>query len=218
MENRKEFLYNAISDAQELIKFIDAKTTIVITILGAYAVTMFTAIDKIIEYSNEYSFWFWLILISFNILLVLCILIITRIINPTNNPKENILLPTSHENKLSFFLTPNDYSKYKFYPFSNSKKNKLKLSYDDYAKQISDSDEAVIINTLTLELLKVSFIRNIKNDRFKVLLRFLLATTIVFLLNYICYLKETKSISKNLEEKNKIECPFQNVIHKNNLK
>ena len=58
MENKINFLSLAISDAQELIRFIDTKTAIVITILGSYIVSFFVSLDKIAQYSDYYSCFF----------------------------------------------------------------------------------------------------------------------------------------------------------------
>lgn len=50
-----EFLYFAISDAQELIKFIETKTAVAISIIGSIAVGLFTNLETILKYFNLYS-------------------------------------------------------------------------------------------------------------------------------------------------------------------
>jgi hypothetical protein len=203
MENKINFLNTAISDAQELIRFTDTKTAIVITILGAYIVAFFSSLDKIIEYSGGYSLIFWFFLVLFFIFLSVCIWITARIIIPTNNPFENITLG-SVVSPLKFFIGPNKY-KENFYPFRNSKEFKLEEDCGSYIEtllgsssvpQITDSD---IIKSLSIELFKVSFIRNIKNDRFKILLWFLLATTIAFFISFLFYAIETHNTIESLK-------------------
>lgn len=192
------FLSDAISDAQELIRFCDTKTAIIITILGAYVVSFFSSIDKIVEYSSGYSFGFWFFLILFLIFLALCIILTTRIIKPTNNPVDNIDFGQQSKPSLKYFLPLNDYSKGGFYPFKNSAKFKLKESFETYSQQLSVYTEADIISSLTLELFKVSFIRNIKNDRFNILLWLLVATTISFFIAYLFYSIETHNTIEHL--------------------
>src|SRR5574343_495856 len=85
------FLSNAIADAQELIRFCDTKTAIVITILGSYIFAFFSNIEKIVKYSSGYSYGFWILLSLFLLFLILCIVLTTRIIKPTNNPIDNII-------------------------------------------------------------------------------------------------------------------------------
>jgi len=198
-EVRISFLSDAISDAQELIRFCDTKTAIIITILGAYVVAFFSSLDKIIEYSFGYSFWFWLSLTTFFILLFLCIIVTTRIIKPTNNPIDNVNFGASAKPTIKFFLTPNTYSNGGLHAFTNSSKFKLSENFETYSQKINTASENDIINSLTLELFKVSFIRNIKNDRFNTLLLLLVLTTISFLSAYLFFSIETHSIIEQLK-------------------
>jgi hypothetical protein len=200
MDKKIEFLYSAISDAQELIRFVDAKTAVAITILAAYLVAFFSAIDNVVEYHSYYSFWFWLFLSAFLILIACSIIVTARIIRPTNNPKDNVNFNDIVEPKLKYFLTPNDYSKGNFYPFINSSSFKLKESFEAYINQLSGINDEDILNTLTFELFKVSFIRNIKNDRFNILLWLLVATTVSFLISYFYFIIETHQTTEYLKE------------------
>ena len=201
---RVSFLYSAISDAQELIRFCDTKTAIAITILASYVIAFFTATEKIVKYHSGYSLYFWAFLTAFFILLIICIIVTTRIIKPTNNPVDNIIFGNLPQSELKYFLSPNDYkSKYSFYPFYNSKKFKLKEKFDDYSKVIMKSTEVDIINSLVLELEKVSYIRNIKNDRFNVLLCLLFAITILFIISYLFFIIETQTTIDILEKTSK---------------
>ena len=206
MDKKFDFLYSAIADAQELIRFIDTKTAVAITILAAYVVASFSAIEKVVEYHSYYSYWFWLFLFAFIILFACCIIVTVRIIRPTNNPKDNINFGGASEPHLKYFLTPNDYSKGYFHPFSNSSVFKLKENYKTYINQLSGVKEEDIVNTLTFELFKASFIRNIKNDRFDILLSLLVATTISFLVAYLFYMIENQQISECLKALNRHCC------------
>ena len=199
-DSKITFLSSAISDAQELIRFCDTKTAIVITILGAYLVAFFSSIDKIVENSSNYSCWFWLFLSLFFILLISCIVVTIRIIKPTNNPIDNINFGGQPIPKVKFFLAPNDYSNDCPYQISNSVEFKLKENFKDYSEKLSDAKNDDIISSLTLELFKVSYIRNIKNDRFNTLLWLLIATTILFLTAYLFYNIETHQISEYIKQ------------------
>ena len=197
-ESKISFLSNAISDAQEQIRFCDTKTAIVITILGAYVVAFFSSLDKIIKYSVEYSAWFWLFLITFFVLLILCIIVTARIIKPTTDPVENINFGGIETPKLKYFLSPNDYSKGGLQSFVNSSKFKLKENLESYSQQLGIADDNDIIQTLTMELFKVSFIRNIKNDRFHTLQLLLVFTSISIFAAYLFFSIETHIIIEQL--------------------
>lgn len=200
MEKKIDFLKVAISDAQELIRFTDSKTAIIITIISAYIVAFYTATDKIVKYSWGYSACFWFFLSLFFLLLVLCIIVTARIIKPTNNPADNISLGSSAKPNLIFFLAPNNYLNDSFYSFYNSKKFKLKEDYEAYLKQITIASEEDILKSLTFELLKVSYIRNIKNDRFQILLWLLFGTTISFFICFFIFSIETQQAMDYIEE------------------
>ncbi len=195
MSDKKiEFLHSAISDAQELIRFIDTKTAGAVTILGAYTVAFFSKVDKIIKYSSDYSIWFWIFLFACIFCLALCILVTVRIIRPTNNPIENINFGGSPKPMVKYYLARNDYTKGSFYSFRNSKKFKLFERFDNFKQQLDSATDQDILDSLTLELFKVSFIRNIKNDRFNGLLWLLLITTFLFFTSYFFYSIETRQI------------------------
>jgi predicted PurR-regulated permease PerM len=193
------FLKSSISDAQELIRFTENKTAFAITILGAFIVTYFTEIDKIVKYAWGYSYFFWFFLLLFLIFLVLCIIVITMIIKPINNPIQNIHLNNPQNSNLKYFLGQNDHANDIFYPFYNSKNFKLKENFDSYIEQLKMSDENDIINSLTLELFKVNYIRNIKNDRFNCLINLLILTAIFFFVSYFLFIFETQQILNYIE-------------------
>ena len=194
MDKQIGFLNTAISDAQDLIRFIDTKTTVVITLLGAYVVAFFSVFSKIIEYSSKFSCLFWWSLIVFIFCLIICIVITLRIIKPTNNPSDNIKLGESKPPNVKFFLTPNSYPKGKYYIFINSNKFKLSLNFSEYLEQIKSVGENEIIDSLSFELFKVNYIRNIKNDRFNSLIFFLIITTIVFFIAYSIFSIESYNL------------------------
>ncbi len=199
-ENKISFLTSAISDAQELIRVTDAKLGVVITILGAYIIAFFSAIEKISKYCMGYNIVFWLSLSFFLLLLIICIIIATRIIKPTHNPNDNINFGGYSQPSLKFFLSPNKYPKYSFYTFRNSKKFKLTEDIKNYAEILTNSKETDIINALTLELFKLSYIRNIKSDRFSKLLWWLLFTTVFFFLTYIIFTIQTENAIDTIEK------------------
>lgn len=186
-EKRIEFLTTAISDAQELIRFTDTKTAFIFTILSAYVVAFFNSIEKFIKYPCDYSCWFWIFALLYILLMIVCVIVTVRIIKPTNNPVDNINFENTPKPTLNFFLATNDYSKGGYAPVHNSKHYKLTESFKDYSKEINAATDSKIIDSLTLELLKVSFIRNIKNERLDFLLWLLLATTVSFIIAYLMF-------------------------------
>lgn len=196
-ENKIAFLEKALDDAQELIRFLDAKTAIVITIFGSYILGLLFACDNIVTYWNYYSRCFCLLLFLLILSISICILMVKRIIRPTNDPSKNINLSNETPPILLFYLTQNTYKWY--YPFLNSEHHKLTTSFSTFYNQVKDADESEIIKSLAFEVTKVNFIRNIKNDRFKLLVRGLIITTVLFVVTYGFYSFETQNAKEILE-------------------
>jgi hypothetical protein len=196
-EKKIEFLYSAISDSQELIKFIDTKTAVAITVIGSIVVGLFTSLENILKYFSLYSCWFHFTFFLLIIFLTVCIWIISRIIKPTNNPKDNLQVDLARKFKMNFFIPVNKYQL--GFPFYNSDKHKLSENLDDYITAVNSLTNLEIIEVLALELFKISFIRNIKNDRFNHLIKFLILTTLIFIIEYVLYLNQTNDIKEILE-------------------
>lgn len=196
-DKKIEFLYSAITDAQELIRFIDTKTAVAITIIGSIIVGLFTTLETTIKYFSLYSCWFLLVFFLLIVLLILCIWITSRIIKPTNNPKDNLQIDRTKTFKVKFFIPQNEYKL--GFPFFNSCKHKLVEKFEDYSSSTFSLSDHEIIDILTLELFKVSFIRNIKNDRFNHLVTLLILTTVIFFIEYIMYLNQSNDIKAILE-------------------
>jgi hypothetical protein len=190
--NKITFLLAAISDAQALIRLIDTKTAVVITILSGYLIFIFSSIEKYSKFHLHYDYSLVISLLLFFFMLALCLIVTTRIINPTNDPNQNISLGESSSPSLKYFLGVNNYSGKWYYPFCNSMHFKLNETFDSYLKQLKLSEDEELINSLSHELLKVSYIRNIKNSRFNNLLILLLLTSLLFLFAYVVFVSETQ--------------------------
>lgn len=198
--NQKEYLYNAISDVQDLIKFTESKAAFVIGILTAYVAIIFLTMENVIKY---YSNWTCLLLFNYYLfvfLVFLCIWLIARIIIPIKKPTESIKISKDDIPEMEFYLAPNYYSTFLF-PFFNSKKHKLEIDFKSYYHKVLEIDDETIVKVLTLELFKISYIRNIKSDRLKVLIYFLLVTSSLLIIFYIIYQIELSNILRCIAEK-----------------
>lgn len=193
---RIEYLSMCINDAQEIIRFIETKTAIVITILSAFIIILFSQIGCLLEYSNIFPLIFDIFFWSLMICYLISILITYKIISPISNPSTHINMKDSRHPNLKFYLSNNNYLKSIIYPFIDSKKYKLDEKFSDYLKTIHESTENDIIDSLAFELFKVSYIRNLKHDRFKKLTFFLFLTSILFISTYVMYTYQTSFIFK----------------------
>jgi len=194
MERKIEFLYAAINDAQELIRFIDTKTAIVIGVIGAFIVGLFSCFGNIVLYACSLSILTWLLLALVIVFLFISIWIILKIIKPINNPKDNILMDNMDDLPINFFISSNNYSN-ALYLFFNLKGSKLSEGLKIYIERLKNITDEDIVNVLTFELFKVSYIRNLKNDRFTVLVWIVLILTILFIIFYGMYSFEIRNLT-----------------------
>jgi len=181
-----EYLYNAITDVQDLIKFTESKAAFVIGILTAYIAVIFLTLENIIKYSSNWTCVFWLIYSAFIFFMILCIWIIAKIIMPIKKPTESIKISSDDIPETDFYLAPNHYGSLLF-PFTNSNKHKLKIDFNTFYHNIKNIEDKAIVKVLTLELFKISYIRNIKSDRLKILIYFILITSLLLTTFYIIY-------------------------------
>lgn len=188
-----EFLYNAISDAQELIKFTDSKVAFATTLYGALLIGFYAELKDILEHFDQLS---WMLKIIGSILLISFIaigIIVTTILFPNNKAHERLDIPNDFDPPAEFYLFKNSYSG-KF-PFFNPKKRKLNSKFKKHLNSISDITSEAIIPILNYELHKVSYIRNLKNDRFKILVISLLYATVLFFVSIILFKIELLSLT-----------------------
>ena len=192
-DKRIEYLYNAIRETQDLIKFTESKIAFITGLLSAYFALVLLTIENVIKYQIYFS---WLLLIAFCltlISLIVCVWIIIRIIFPIKDPHHIIDAMPDDFPKIKFYLAPNKY-KTIFYPFINSSRDRLTISFGNYLSQIKNMDENELIKVLSFELMKISFIRNIKNDRLKCLVASLVVSSIGLFIFYILYHTELSRI------------------------
>jgi hypothetical protein len=194
MDKKIEFLYAAITDAQELIRFIDTKTGIVVGFIGAFVVGLFSCVANIVLYVCSFSIVFWILLGLLLAVFVLSIWMILKIIKPVNNPKDNIYLDPTINMPLKFYIPSNKYFNL-FYPFLNLKRFKLSEDLKNYIETLNNISDNDIVSILAYELFKVSYIRNIKNDRFNVLIGVVLILAVLFVSFYTLYNIEMKDIT-----------------------
>ena len=193
-DSKLSFLYSAIADAQELIRFTDSKTAIATSIIAAIIVGIYSTLEKLIVLFHYFSYFTTTFLGFTIILLIVSIWIIIKIIKPVNNPKSNLDINDNTDFKVKFYLPCN---KYKFwYPIINSNKNKLMENFEIYLSNMKSVKDEEIVKILTFELFKVSYIRNIKNDRFNILIPILASVVFTFLVYYIFYLINCSNIPK----------------------
>jgi hypothetical protein len=171
------FLYKALDDNQNLIKFLDAKAAFAVALLSAMAGKVLSNFEAYFPWHQQ-SMWRHLIILGFGLSAIVTAVLVGLIVFPTINPALNTRL-APHSGPI-FFLTqlePKSWLRI----FSRSPTfSRLVQDHGEYHAQITTADNEVLLRIVSGEVLKVSYIRQIKADRIKALVFPLVACSILF--------------------------------------
>jgi len=109
-EQKLNFLYNAIQDTQETIKFTDTKSGTIFVLGTAFITAIVTLVDKYINlFNNQIGISKWILIIG-SILFCVCLFVSLYLslksINPSNNPNEHIEFgDVDYEVNVNYYLT-----------------------------------------------------------------------------------------------------------------
>lgn len=153
-ERRLEFIYKAMEDTTNTIRALDAKINYIFVAIGLVFALMGIVFQKVLDVYNFYKSVPW---ISGTLLLLLATYAFTTIISvwfgyktliPKNKPEEH--LDCSH-------VSPN-----KLWYLVNNKSDILSIPLKDYYDKITTLSINDLILSSSFELMKSSYIRNIK--------------------------------------------------------
>ena len=158
----KEFVQSAIDNATQMITLVDAKVGVLIALYGLIIAGIIEVRGEIANslistYENCMCLFVVLVSVISVSFFFLCVSIIFAIktVMPTINPSENIIHRNFADKQMWYVLLSND-------------KKHLEYSLDDYNRKLLMKNEQFCIKCLEYEMLKLSYIRNVKNNSFKI--------------------------------------------------
>jgi hypothetical protein len=170
MSTRIEFLINAIKEVQETNRFLDAKAGVLVALESSLLIVAISSltdtsrlqlIKNLIGSGNTgYLAFLAVYFVVYAIALVIHILIMLKIIFPTEDPEAHVHLGDFQPRRL-FFLHILDQSR------------KIEPSVPEYFSQLAAMSDDDITKEYAFELLKLSFIRKVKSDGLAFSFRFL---------------------------------------------
>jgi hypothetical protein len=180
-ENRaftREFLYKALDDAQGTIRSLDAKAGVGIVVLGAM-------LGRVLEREQVVAIraggWIpWAVASLFAILVTLAVSLAFRTIFPMVNPAANVSFPDNL--RPAFFVGHFSQSRIWRLFSSSPRFAKLAETHESYTSALQSASVESIERIMAAEVLKVSFIRQIKTDRLAGFAKILTATVLIFIL------------------------------------
>ncbi len=172
------FLYKIIDDNQDTIRFLDTKAAFGIAILGAIASKLLDP-DQI-SACRSHGPIAMTVSAALILLVVLSAFLGFRTIFPVINPAANVSFPDDLEPK--FFISEFG-RKGILRLFSSSKRfSTLKTTYVEYYAALEMATTRELQAVTAAEVLKLSFIRQLKTDRLQWFTKTMIATVILFVI------------------------------------
>lgn len=187
---KTDFLYKAIEDTRDTIRFIDTKSAGLVVVVALVVGIDINFFEKFLDLFSTFSIlfksviftYFISIFISFIVILFLAI----KTIQSQTNPEEHITL-NNYESKKIFYLSDLHLQKGDY--FFNRKGLKLFCSFNEIKTRLDSLKTSEdILNELIVIHLKLSFIKELKVRRLNLAFRlfyFFLIFSIVLILIYL---------------------------------
>jgi hypothetical protein len=156
--SRMEFLYNAVEDAQNTIRFIDTKAAFCVTLVSAMTAGVLQG------HHAAHSVLDRTLISLFLGLAALTLLVSMRVIFPVIKPPSDHSLHTTRTIP-KFFVSHHRSHHWLRHTFTNDAENVLSEDRGSYTASVKDASDDDLLIAMCDELLMVSLIRQIKSDR-----------------------------------------------------
>jgi len=174
---RLAFLYKALDDNQATIRFLDTKAAFGVAVLSGMVGTATLQLKTYFPLSEQPQLRLLLFLL-FSVAALLAALLATRLIFPTVNPTKNIRMPEGL--RPPFFIAELANKSWLSCLFSGPRFCKLKETHAAYLDSMARANQADLLAVMSAEVLKVSFIRQIKANRLRWFTGFLGTSAVLF--------------------------------------
>ena len=156
--SRLEFLYKAVDDTQNTIRFIDTKAAFCVTLLSAMVVGVLQSVP--VHPSQLHRISFFVFLACVGLCLLVCLRVIFPVIKPHSAPSPD------HARVLpKYFIHQQKGHHWIRHTVSDSVDDVLADDHASYTAALSAATDADLLIAMCDELLMVSLIRQIKSDR-----------------------------------------------------
>lgn len=159
---RLSFLYKIIDDSQETIRYLDTKAGFGIAILGAI-LGKFLLDEAQLHAIRSHGSMIIALFVVLGILMVISAALGFKTVFPMINPAENVSFPDVLEPK--FFISELGVSHPLRHLFSGKRFATLGVTHAEYCRSLREANAETIESILAAEVLKLSFIRQMKTDR-----------------------------------------------------
>lgn len=155
LSNKLEYIYKAMDDTSSTIRALDAKINYIFVATGIVFALLAGVFDKILTVYKDNSSRPYVSGVIFLLLSAYIVFMFISIykgyitLYPKNNPQDKVYHENSDVKNLWYLLNDN-------------KNNSLKMTLKDYNDELKSMSEDDILTSILFELMKLSYIRNIK--------------------------------------------------------
>lgn len=153
-EKRMEFIYKAIEDTTNTIRALDTKINYIFVAIGLVFALMGVVFQKILDVYACYIAMPWISGALLFLLIIYAVMTIRsfwfgyKTLSPKNNPEEHVDCSNVSPNKLWYLV--------------NNEDGKISISLKNYYEKIKTLSTDDLLLSSSFELMKSSYIRNIK--------------------------------------------------------
>ena len=158
LSSRLQFLYNAVEDTQNTIRFIDTKAAFCVTLLSGMTAGALQVSHP--RHPIVHDVVFIVFLSAVGLCLLICMRVIFPVIKPHSAPS-----PYKDRTLPKFFIHQSRTHHWMRHTFSNSVDDVLCDDHSSYTAAVNASSDTDLVTAMCDELLMVSLIRQIKSDR-----------------------------------------------------
>lgn len=161
---RSQFLYQAITDTQSTIRYLDAKAAIALAPLGFMIAEI---IDEIgVASLARHANWWQIVCVLFSATSAACVFVAAQVILPRSNPMNYVDLVAG--TGPAFFVVALPAKKQPWWSaFLDSKHLKSVVPHCDYLTRLRSATPTDLNAVLSGEVLKLSWIRDLKHLRLR---------------------------------------------------
>jgi hypothetical protein len=161
-----QFLYKSLDDNQSLIRFVEAKAAFAVALLSAMAGKILADLGSYFPWADQPLARQSLVL-AFGFFALVAGLLVALIVFPVVNPTQSTrLLPHAGPKFFIFELSPKRWRRF----LSRSPNySMLAEEHENYLREVANADSRLLLRVISAEVLKVSYIRQIKTERLRAL-------------------------------------------------
>ncbi len=164
-DKRLELLYKIHEDNQNLIRFLDAKAAFAVAILAAMVNKVLSSLGFYFPWGAQ-PHWRQILVLGFGLTALIATVLVVLILFPIINPGLNVRLISASSGP-TFFLTRLEPKSWLRVFFRSPKFSRLAQEHSEFLNQVTGASNAALLQAISGEVLKVSYIRQIKTDRLR---------------------------------------------------